>query len=36
MRPIPRPRELREYFNHLSIQPQRGPSGPFGVSGGLR
>ena len=35
MRPKYPPARLRAYCQNLSISPQRGPSGPFGVSGDL-
>ena len=35
MRPKYPPGMLREYCENLSILPQRGPLGPFGVSGDL-
>jgi hypothetical protein len=33
MRPRHEPGILREYSKKLSVLPQRGPLGPFGVSG---
>jgi len=35
MRPKYPPRQPRDYSNILSVLPQRGPLGPFGVSGDL-
>ena len=35
MRLEDRPGRVREYYKNLSILPQRGPLGPFGVSGDL-
>ncbi len=35
MRPKVRPGETPELLQNLSVLPQRGPLGPFGVSGDL-
>ena len=35
MRPEYPPARLRAWYQNLSISPQRGPSGPFGVLGDL-